>query len=180
MSLQPAIQNLLHGKFMEAKAGNPRYSLRAFARRLEISAGSLSAILSGKRVISKKLAEKIADRLGLDDQSRSELLKTFVSLPRKRDPIQETLRLAKSAWEKNDPSHQDFSSLTLAFNPEKLGKAKEMIQEFQSSLSGLFEEGENARAYRLAIQLFPVPEPETQASGETAHPRELSDFRAEN
>jgi uncharacterized protein (TIGR02147 family) len=46
---------------------NPRYSLRAFSRDLEISASRLSEILNGKQGLSGDRAVKIAGRLGLSN-----------------------------------------------------------------------------------------------------------------
>ena len=57
------IPKLLRMKFGEIKAKNPAYSQRAFARRLGLSSGSLSGILSGKRAVSEKKALALAKRL---------------------------------------------------------------------------------------------------------------------
>jgi uncharacterized protein (TIGR02147 family) len=43
---------------------NPRYSLRAFARDLELSPSRLSEILNRKQGLSRKAAKKVAERLG--------------------------------------------------------------------------------------------------------------------
>jgi uncharacterized protein (TIGR02147 family) len=57
---------------------NPRYSLRAFARLLEMSPGALSEILKGKRPLSVKLAHQMADRLGWSEAELSQLLRLCV------------------------------------------------------------------------------------------------------
>lgn len=46
---------------------NPSYSLRAFAKSLDIESGYLSRILSGKRTPGKKTAEKILSSLDLSE-----------------------------------------------------------------------------------------------------------------
>jgi len=46
---------------------NPRYSLRAFARDLEISPSRLSEILGGKQGLSRPAATKIAAKLGYSE-----------------------------------------------------------------------------------------------------------------
>lgn len=46
---------------------NPRYSLRAFARDLEISPSRLSEVLNGKYGLSKSAACEIAKKMGLND-----------------------------------------------------------------------------------------------------------------
>jgi uncharacterized protein (TIGR02147 family) len=59
------LQRLLQGTFLKKQATNTRYSLRAFARQLEMSPSAVSEILRGKRKISRRLGERLADRLSL-------------------------------------------------------------------------------------------------------------------
>ncbi len=54
----------LRAEYARRRAKNPYYSLRAFARHLQIPSGPLSEILVRKRPLSKKMAAKIAARLG--------------------------------------------------------------------------------------------------------------------
>jgi uncharacterized protein (TIGR02147 family) len=75
---QIAIQNLLNKAFEEQQQRNARFSQRAFAKKLEISQGSLSEILDGKRSVSYELAEKIISKLKLDPQEQLDVLKYFV------------------------------------------------------------------------------------------------------
>ena len=44
---------------------NPKYSLRAFAKSLQVDSGSLSQMLSGKRAITRSNTIRIGQRLGL-------------------------------------------------------------------------------------------------------------------
>lgn len=74
MNEQIAIQRILHSRLTELQAKNPQYSVRAFAKRVGVTPGTLSLILLGKRRVSHKLASKIADQLALDPQERSEVL----------------------------------------------------------------------------------------------------------
>lgn len=53
---------------------NARYSLRAFAKHLDISPSYLSRVLSGKRTLALDKAISICNRLDLDPKSRRELL----------------------------------------------------------------------------------------------------------
>lgn len=46
--------------------GNPRYSLRAFARDLNVDSSTLSQIMNGKRPIPAKIARDVARKLELD------------------------------------------------------------------------------------------------------------------
>jgi uncharacterized protein (TIGR02147 family) len=77
MNEQVALQNLLRQRYSEMRIKNPSYSLRAFARRLDLNSGALSAFLNGKRRVSRKMAVRIADSLGLDPQERAEVLAHF-------------------------------------------------------------------------------------------------------
>ncbi len=53
----------LQKQFTDRCKRNPRYSLRAFAKGLSLDASTLSQILSGKRVISKKVMQSLCDKL---------------------------------------------------------------------------------------------------------------------
>jgi uncharacterized protein (TIGR02147 family) len=53
---------------------NPRYSQRAFARQLGLSAGELSEVLRGKRALSLRSALRVAKSLGLSPSETRHLL----------------------------------------------------------------------------------------------------------
>ncbi len=72
-----SVQMTLNQKFIELKKKNPRLSTRFFAQKIGVSSGALSEILAGKRKISKKLAEKISDRLQMSPQERQLFLAQF-------------------------------------------------------------------------------------------------------
>ena len=74
---QIAIQKLLQGKLADAQKGNSRYSIRAFSKKIRINPGALSAILCGKRKISRKMAERILSNLMLDPKAQREVLSLF-------------------------------------------------------------------------------------------------------
>jgi len=77
MKEQLAIQKILQEQFAKSQRANPRFSLRAYSKKVGVHFAALSAILNGKRNVSRKLAVRIADRLYLDPQERSELLSLF-------------------------------------------------------------------------------------------------------
>ncbi len=60
---QAYYKSWLFSEFANRKEKNIQYSLRAFARDLNVSKTALSDVLAGKRNFSKKAALKIADRL---------------------------------------------------------------------------------------------------------------------
>ena len=77
MNDQLALQTVLQTKYNELRARNPQFSRRAFAKRIGISAGAISEILNGTRRVSVSVATRVAERLNLDPQERSELLSKF-------------------------------------------------------------------------------------------------------
>ncbi len=68
--------NLLKKELDSRKSRNPNYSLRSFARSLDISPSRLSEILSGQRM-SMKTANKIATKLKLNENAKAEFTKSI-------------------------------------------------------------------------------------------------------
>lgn len=83
MKEQLAIQTLLRSHLVELQSKNPQYSLRSYAGKVGVHVGALSSIINGKRNVSRDLAERIARRLLIDPQKRSELLELFPERKRK-------------------------------------------------------------------------------------------------
>jgi len=75
MSIRTEYREYLLHQLLRRKAANSNYSLRAFARDLNISVTALSDVLAKKRHLSKKNALKVADKLGLSPEET----KHFVS-----------------------------------------------------------------------------------------------------
>lgn len=68
------IYSVLRSEFNRLRATNPRFSLRAFARRIGIDPGSLSQIINGERSVSTKKAREIALRLNLTENTLNRLM----------------------------------------------------------------------------------------------------------
>ncbi len=98
MNSQQAIQNLLRNRLVESQVKNPGYSLRAFSKKIGMSASATSEILNGKRRVSKTLAERIAKNLLMDPIETQAMLKTFdaASVP---DMNRTALRLTADQFE---------------------------------------------------------------------------------
>jgi len=77
MHEQAALQNALRSRLDTLRIRYPRYSVRAFARRVGVSPATLSLVLQGKRKVSRKLAERLGDKLALDPQESAEVLSAF-------------------------------------------------------------------------------------------------------
>lgn len=71
--MENIILQKLHAELKSRKSLNPRYSLRAFARSLGISPGTLSQILNSKKPISPKILEKVFQKLNLEGTSLENL-----------------------------------------------------------------------------------------------------------
>ena len=56
------IGDILKKELTQRQSNNPAYSLRAFARFLEISPATLSQIISGKRGVSVKRLDHIMNK----------------------------------------------------------------------------------------------------------------------
>jgi len=67
-------RQMLFEEFRRRQAKNPRYSLRAFARYLDLPPGRLSQYISGKRIITARALLKICDRLKVSPDTKAELL----------------------------------------------------------------------------------------------------------
>ncbi len=79
MAATSSVSRVLNRHFSEAKQANPRFSLRAFARRLGLSHSSLSEILAGTRRVSRRKAEQISKALGLAPDITIEFFEEFDS-----------------------------------------------------------------------------------------------------
>lgn len=67
---QEKIRALLDYRLKELKIKNPAFSIRAFAKRLNVSPGTLSLVILGRRKISPRMANHFADRLNLSPSDR--------------------------------------------------------------------------------------------------------------
>jgi len=59
------LQEILHSQYHRRVELNPRYSMRAFARDLDVSPGQMSLLLAGKKGISLERAKTMAERMEL-------------------------------------------------------------------------------------------------------------------
>lgn len=74
---QTEIQNKIRLNLNQLKIRNPSFSLRAFAKKLDLSPSALSEILNGKRKISKRMAARIYERMNLSPNEMNEALSLF-------------------------------------------------------------------------------------------------------
>lgn len=67
----------LESEYLSRRKKNAAYSLRAFARHLDIPSGRVSQLLARKRKLTPKLGLKIANRLGYDPRKTERLLEVL-------------------------------------------------------------------------------------------------------
>lgn len=95
----PFIQ-MLHRELLERTKRNPRYSLRAFAKALDMNHAHLSLVMRGERSITQKLISRVAMKLGLD----------FSKLPQIMNPATNHRKSTLPTW---IPMHSDqFESIS--------------------------------------------------------------------
>jgi transcriptional regulator with XRE-family HTH domain len=68
--MQMSQNEILVSALAERKRRNPNYSLRAFAKNLEISPSHLSLLMNGKKRLTPELANKIASKIDLSPDTR--------------------------------------------------------------------------------------------------------------
>ena len=62
-------------EFANSRRRNPQYSLRAFARKLDVQASALSEIMNNKRKITMKMGKRILEGLCVNPAERENILK---------------------------------------------------------------------------------------------------------
>ena len=77
MSAQTFVQKILQKHLIRSQAKNPTYSIRSFARRLEISPSALSEILNGKRKISLQMAKRLLLKTSANAKEMEQALRLF-------------------------------------------------------------------------------------------------------
>ena len=99
---------ILKSKFEQRCAANPRYSLRAFARDLEIAPSRLSEIFHGKQGLSEKYSAKVAKNLGLSESEQEYFINLVASIhsqsPKRRQS-------AETVVKRYEQIQQEFSAL---------------------------------------------------------------------
>ena len=99
----------LRQEYLSRRERNSSYSIRAFARDLELSQPFLSQIISGKRKLASDRAERISAKLGLRAQER----RLFVNLARlETAKIPEAKTALRAEVARLKPGASRFSELT--------------------------------------------------------------------
>jgi transcriptional regulator with XRE-family HTH domain len=126
----------------------------------------------GLPVQEAKTALERLTRLGLLEKKNGKFRKTRESITNHtgiqtsaaRKKLQkQILSKALEAIDEVPQEEKDITSMTMAIDPKNLDRAREMIKKFRRDLCALLEDGQPARVFNLAIQLYPVSKGKTHA-----------------
>jgi uncharacterized protein (TIGR02147 family) len=144
-------------------ASNPRYSLRAFARDLGISASRLSAVLKGQQGLSETSATNLANRLGMDARTAQQFILMVLAADsrskRRRTDAMRLLNSSSSAETHEDEFLQADSrevlQLSLHLNSELMPNLEQALTELKHQLlsTGLVSSREIVGTHLLHVTL---------------------------
>lgn len=111
----PDYRSFLRAELSERLSKNAAYSLRAFARDLDVAPSLLSAVLSSARPLTSGTAAQIAERLGMPS-SEVEYLSTLVQFEREKAPavraaLQDRLRALSRSTDRMDMALDAFQAI---------------------------------------------------------------------
>jgi plasmid maintenance system antidote protein VapI len=109
---------------------NPRFSLRAFARTLEVEPSALSKILHGKRALTPKMLMRMANQLGLPEQE----IERFTN---KQSSGQSSINSDVYKEQKDRAKYPLQRKAKLVFSGDLLKEADVLLERFLTDLSGL-------------------------------------------
>jgi uncharacterized protein (TIGR02147 family) len=142
------------------------YALLSLLETPEAPAASHAWMAGRLRTSSLRVSAALQrlERLNLVSRAEGRLVPTFESLSTTEDIASPALRLshrttledAASTLDEVALELRDVSSMTMAIDPARLPKAKEMIREFRRQLAAYLEAGRRTEVYNLNLQLLPV------------------------
>ena len=159
-SAQLWLENLLAEKIKK----NPQFSLRAFARLVDVSPAVLSRILSGKRRLTFNLATRIADALHLGPIERETLYSFFIGGKEESDEDRHEKELSIDVFNAmKEWYHYGITQLLYidSFNEDPKWIAKMLsITEIEAKMAidrllrlEILDRDENGRLFRTATHL---------------------------
>lgn len=127
----------------------PRYSLRAFARHLEVDSSFLSKILNGKRTVTMRTIRMFGERLNLTPDE----LQRFGEVSREKKMKRKLERLL----ERMPTEEREQSTISIKVDENRLPEAKEKIKAFRKELAQFLDAGAiEGKTYQISVSLFPV------------------------
>lgn len=99
----PSYVVILEEEFQRRIVADPSYSLRSFAKFLQINPGTLSLILNRKRPLSLKMANLILPRLNLNPEEEKNFLRSVFSTQKSRPLKRKSKSLQEFVENQNTP-----------------------------------------------------------------------------
>ena len=142
-------RQFLEDELARRTQSSPRYSLRAFARHLDVDSSFLSKILNGKRTVTVRTIRMFGERLNLQPEE----LQKFGEISKERKMKRRLERLL----EKMPSDEREQSSIELVVDEEKIQIAKDRIKEFRKELAELVgTPAVEGKAYQITLSLIPI------------------------
>lgn len=142
-------RQFLEDELARRTQSSPRYSLRAFARHLDVDSSFLSKILNGKRTVTVRTIRMFGERLNLQPEE----LQKFGEISKERKMKRRLERLL----EKMPSDEREQSSIELVVDEEKIQMAKDRIKEFRKELAELVgTPAVEGKAYQITLSLIPI------------------------
>ena len=88
-------QKRLEDELCKKQRTNPKYSMRAFAKYLELDSSELSAVLKNKRGLTAEKAQKVCDKLNLSPAEKNEFM---ISIRNRKPSLNKMSKITPSAY----------------------------------------------------------------------------------
>ncbi len=111
--METAYQSVLRSHLDDRRRRNSRFSLRSFAKHLEISPGQLSSLINGKKNLTAKQAVKIIEKLNLSEQDALDLMRELHPKLRALSPPSPSTQLLSEDEFRLISSWEHFAILSL-------------------------------------------------------------------
>lgn len=148
-------REILKNEFEKRKQRNPLYSLRAFARLIDLSSPRLSDILNKKKGLSKEKALQIAKRLDLVGKE-SEYFVLLVESEHQRKK-----KLREEATKKLDTFFDQQFTLKfhLTIKNDQVDELKKDLTDFLETFNKKKSNKDNGKSYQLNLELLRLTRP---------------------
>lgn len=107
-----AYQQILKSQLSKRAEKNPLFSLRSFAKVLQVSPGILSEVMNGKKALSYKMAEKFVINLDLQGELAKEFLNSVVENQKARKLFRKDPKIKNFTNKPFDKQSESFSYMT--------------------------------------------------------------------
>ncbi len=131
---------------------------RWIAKALDIQV--MEAKLAVERLLDLGLLEKVAGTFRKTNRQLATADTEKTTAAHRKHQIQ-MLTKAKISVEQDAISDRNSTGMTISIDPQKLPKAKQMIDEFMDQLCEFLESGSQKQVYQLNVNLFPLQKKET-------------------